>query len=141
VDQGIGIVYTRTGRRFFIEGGLERALLERLAGALSRSGLWEQLRTDWVLIDAELLPWSAKAPELLKSQYAADPASAAEAVAWWEELTGRGGEGMVVKPLDFIARARRGLIQPALKTRDHAYLRIIVKGRRRRRRLTPEGAP
>jgi hypothetical protein len=54
-----------------------------------------------------------------------DPASEAEAVAWWEELTGRGGEGMVVKPLDFIARDRRGLIQPALKTRGREYLRII----------------
>jgi protein phosphatase len=28
----------------------------------------------------------------------------AAAVAWWEELTARGGEGMVVKPLDFVAR-------------------------------------
>ena len=27
---------------------------------------------------------------------------------WWEELTARGGEGMVVKPLDFVARGRRG---------------------------------
>ncbi len=54
-----------------------------------------------------------------------DTASEAEAVAWWEELTGRGGEGMVVKPLDFIARDRRGLVQPALKTRGREYLRII----------------
>src|SRR5262249_24443136 len=34
----------------------------------------------------------------------ADPASVAEGVGWWGELTGRGGEGMVVKPLDFILR-------------------------------------
>lgn len=33
-----------------------------------------------------------------------DPASLEAGVKWWEELTGRGGEGMVVKPLDFIAR-------------------------------------
>ncbi len=45
--------------------------------------------------------------------------------AWWTELTGRGGEGMVVKPLDYIARGRRGLAQPALKTRGREYLRII----------------
>jgi protein phosphatase len=45
--------------------------------------------------------------------------------AWWTELTGRGGEGMVVKPLDYIARGRRGLAQPALKTRGREYLQII----------------
>ena len=54
-----------------------------------------------------------------------DPASEAAAIAWWEELTGRGGEGMVVKPFDFIARGRRGLAQPALKCRGREYLRII----------------
>ncbi|MDE2509049.1 MAG: polynucleotide kinase-phosphatase, partial [Planctomycetota bacterium] len=43
----------------------------------------------------------------------------------WEELTGRGGEGMVVKPLDFTAKGRRGLIQPAVKCRGREYLRII----------------
>ncbi|HSF39721.1 MAG TPA: AAA family ATPase [Thermoanaerobaculia bacterium] len=31
----------------------------------------------------------------------ADPESEAEATAWWEELTGEGGEGIVVKPLAF----------------------------------------
>jgi protein phosphatase len=45
--------------------------------------------------------------------------------AWWAELTARGGEGMVVKPLEFVARGRRGLVQPALKTRGREYLRII----------------
>jgi len=41
------------------------------------------------------------------------------------ELTARGGEGMVVKPFDFVARDSRGLVQPALKTRGREYLRII----------------
>jgi protein phosphatase len=54
-----------------------------------------------------------------------DPASEAEGISWWEELTGRGGEGMVVKPLDFVARGTRGLTQPALKCRGPEYLRII----------------
>jgi protein phosphatase len=40
-------------------------------------------------------------------------------------LTGRGGEGMVVKPRAFIGRGRKGLIQPALKVRGREYLRII----------------
>ena len=35
-------------------------------------------------------------------------------IRWWEELTGRGGEGMVVKPLEFIAKTWRGLVQPAV---------------------------
>ena len=39
-----------------------------------------------------------------------DPASQAAGIAWWEELTGRGGEGMVVKPLTFIHRGSRGLV-------------------------------
>src|SRR5262249_46554061 len=54
-----------------------------------------------------------------------DEASVAAAVAWWEELTGRGGEGMVVKPLEFVARGPRGLVQPAVKCRGREYLRII----------------
>jgi protein phosphatase len=54
-----------------------------------------------------------------------DPASEAEAVRWWEELTGRGGEGMVVKPLAFVAHGKRGVVQPALKCRGREYLRII----------------
>jgi protein phosphatase len=233
VGQGVGIVYTRTGRRFFSDSALERGLLDRLAGALAVSGLWDEFKTDWFCLDAELLPWSVKALELVKSQYAAvgaasdaglheavtalaaaaaiDGAAALldryrdreararayvdayrrycwpvesladlklapfhllasaggvhtdrdhvwhmetlaraclvnpelllatpfrtvdvtnaesqeSAVTWWEELTARGGEGMVVKPYDFVARDRRGLVQPALKTRGREYLRII----------------
>jgi protein phosphatase len=47
------------------------------------------------------------------------------AVAWWEELTRRGAEGMVVKPLGFIERGTKGLVQPAVKCRGPEYLRII----------------
>ena len=36
-----------------------------------------------------------------------------------------GGEGMVVKPFDFLVRGRRGLVQPAVKCRGPEYLRII----------------
>jgi protein phosphatase len=54
-----------------------------------------------------------------------DPASHEAGARWWEALTGRGGEGMVVKPLDFIARGQRGLVQPAVKCRGREYLRII----------------
>ncbi|WJI59682.1 hypothetical protein NLY33_13635 [Mesorhizobium sp. C432A] len=55
----------------------------------------------------------------------ADAGSCAEAVAWWETLTDSGGEGMVVKPHDFVSRNKKGLMQPALKVRGQEYLRII----------------
>jgi protein phosphatase len=235
VGEGTGVVVTRTGRRFFDDDAVERALLEIVGEAMNRSGLWERLSTDWVVLDAELMPWSAKAQGLIREQYAAvsaaasgalpdtvstlaetaarginvrpllerfeeraklvdrytaawkrycwpvtsvsdlrlapfhilasegavhtdkdhrwhmkratelcgadesgvlfvtahrvvdltDVASEADATAWWEEMTSRGGEGMVVKPLSFVARGRRGLLQPAVKCRGREYLRII----------------
>ena len=54
-----------------------------------------------------------------------DNAAVEQASRWWEELTSKGGEGMVVKPLDFIARGPKGLVQPAIKCRGREYLRII----------------
>jgi protein phosphatase len=233
VDEGIGACFTRTGRRFFDSDELECQLLMRVRDAISNSGLFERLETDWALLDCELMPWSAKAQDLLVEQYAAVGASAraglsetvsvleastnasidvapmlerfrarredaerfvsayrhycwpvrtvedvklapfhllasagsvhadkdhlwhmqtladlcagdallqptahivvettnteSEGVgsAWWAELTERGHEGMVVKPLEYVARGRRGLAQPALKTRGREYLRII----------------
>jgi protein phosphatase len=54
-----------------------------------------------------------------------DPAAEPVVTAWWERLTGEGGEGMVVKPLGPLARGRRGLAQPGLKCRGREYLRMI----------------
>jgi protein phosphatase len=234
VGEDIGICYTRTGRRFFDDRKIEKEFLEKVRGAVDAAGFWQQFETDWICLDAELMPWSAKAQELLRQQYAAvgaaakasltetvaslehlaskngdalplvekykqrleaaklyidsyrrycwpvqsvsdlklapfhllategqvhvqhdhvwhmeklaevckagdglllatsyrqvdvtDAASVEEANRWWEELTGHGGEGMVVKPLDFIVRGRRGLSQPAVKCRGPEYLRII----------------
>jgi len=234
VGEGIGVCYTRTGRRFFTEFDSERQLLARVHTAVSTAGLWDELKSDWVCLDCELMPWSAKAQELLKSQYASagaaaraafpqavtalesasgrgseisvlaaeyrergdlaaryveayrnycwpvnsiddlrlapfhvlaseghvhtdknhlwhmektgriadvgiplltrtpfrqldlsDTASQDEAIQWWEDMTAAGGEGMVVKPLDFIQRGRRDLVQPAVKCRGREYLRII----------------
>jgi protein phosphatase len=232
--EGIGACFTRTGRRFFTDAGMEAAVLARLAAALEKSGAWERLRTSWVCLDCEILPWSAKAQDLLRLQYAAvgsasraalaaagrslaaaaergvdctalgdrnagrleracryveayrryswrvdslddlkvapfhvlasegnvhadkdhlwhmgaiaeicsadegllrrtafveadltSEESRREATAWWERLTDAGGEGMVVKPLGFVARGPRGLVQPAVKCRGREYLRII----------------
>ncbi|HEY7983536.1 MAG TPA: polynucleotide kinase-phosphatase [Ktedonobacterales bacterium] len=228
-----GACYTRTGRRFFDDDALDRALIERLVGALDRDGFWERHATDWACLDAEILPWNAKAQGLLREQYAPvaaagqaaltaaraatqaalargaalaalderlreredtmaryaaayraycwevqglegvrvapfhllavegrvyadrehqwhmaelarlaaadpillatrtelveldDPAARARATDWWLELTGRGGEGMVVKPPNFVTQGAGGLAQPALKCRGREYLRII----------------
>lgn len=229
-----GIVYTRTGRAFFSDASLERALLARLREAAVAAGLFEELETDWMCLDGELMPWSAKARELLRTQYAAvgaagsaaitasaaavakardrgidtgaldtrfeeraraltayvdaygrycwnvdtvddyrfapfhliaseghvhsdrshawhmqtlarlaaapggvvlatvtrevdltDTESEAAATAWWVSLTEEGSEGMVVKPLEWIVRGQRGLVQPAVKCRGREYLRII----------------
>jgi protein phosphatase len=54
-----------------------------------------------------------------------DPTSEETATQWWTELTNGGGEGMVVKPFDFISKGKRGLLQPAVKCRGREYLRII----------------
>ncbi|MFC7441896.1 polynucleotide kinase-phosphatase [Laceyella putida] len=65
-----GIIYTRTGRRFFEDVSVEQALLERLQRSITQAGLWDELKTDWVCLDCELMPWSAKAQELIRQQYA-----------------------------------------------------------------------
>lgn len=67
---GRGVIYTRTGRRFFNQLATEQALLDRLDAALARSAVWDTLATDWLALDCELMPWSAKAQELLRTQYA-----------------------------------------------------------------------
>ena len=70
-DGSLGIVYTRTGRHFFEDLGFERRVLERVRGAADIAGLFDQLHTDWLLIDTEIMPWSFKAQELVQRQYAA----------------------------------------------------------------------
>jgi protein phosphatase len=231
---GCGAIISRTGRPFFRDRQMTGEVLERLRRALDRAGFWDRFATGWVCLDTELMPWSAKAQELLLTQYApagsssraslaeaaalleqtaergvgaaemaeryrqrlqrveryteayrrycwpvssltdlkiapfhlmategqvhidqahqwhmevlaelcaadpellqatqhllvdlTDPESEAAAVDWWLQLTEKGGEGMVVKPLDWIVRGRRGLVQPAVKCRGREYLRII----------------
>ncbi len=65
-----GVVVTRTGRQFFKHKLVEAQLLQRLREAVDRAGLWSELQTDWLVLDCELMPWSVKAQELLKTQYA-----------------------------------------------------------------------
>lgn len=229
-----GTIYTRTGRSFFDTMATTESMLARVRGALTASEFWTRFETDWVVLDAEIMPWSAKAQGLLREQYAAtgaaaiaglagvgslfdqaaangldvgelwqafaartrrahmyveayrrycwpvrslddyriapfhilgsegrvhsdkdhvwhmseiarfaddgdmtlistphrvvdlgDEDSVAAATRWWKERTAEGGEGIVVKPRDFVVRGPKGLVQPAVKCRGSEYLRII----------------
>ena len=71
-----GICYTRTGRRFFEDTALEGELVKAVAAALDASRFWDRLETDWVCLDTELMPWSVKAIELVRQQYASVGAAA-----------------------------------------------------------------
>ncbi|MCB5181452.1 polynucleotide kinase-phosphatase [Streptomyces antimicrobicus] len=238
-DGPTGSLYTRTGRAFFDDPAVTEEVLDRIRAAVTGAGLWDELETDWLLLDGELLPWSLKSTGLLRHQYAAVGAAsravfpralaaleaaeargvdtggllarqrdrAADAAAfteayrrycwttegldgvrfapfqllavagrslaavphdrqlawldrlveaderagtgllrrtgrilvdttdadsvragtdWWLELTGAGGEGMVVKPLGaYVRGGGRGLVQPGVKVRGREYLRIV----------------
>ncbi|SEG07651.1 polynucleotide 3'-phosphatase /polynucleotide 5'-hydroxyl-kinase /polynucleotide 2',3'-cyclic phosphate phosphodiesterase [Actinacidiphila yanglinensis] len=74
-----GALHTRTGRPFFDDAAVTEEVLARLRAAVTAAGLWEELDTGWLLLDAELLPWSLKASGLLRKQYAAVGAAAGAA--------------------------------------------------------------
>ncbi|WP_020577206.1 polynucleotide kinase-phosphatase [Actinopolymorpha alba] len=78
-DGRTGAIYTRTGRSFF-DSDLTEQILARVREAAEAAGLWSELTTGWLLLDAELLPWSAKAEDLLRHQYAAVGAAARTAL-------------------------------------------------------------
>jgi len=81
VNEGIGVVYTRTGRSFFSDKEMEQTFVQRINQALEKSGFYERFNTDWVCLDCELMPWSAKAQTLLEHQYASVGAAAMPALA------------------------------------------------------------
>lgn len=78
-DGATGAVYTRTGRSFFPPVVTEE-LLDGLRAAVTAASLWDELDTGWLLLDTELLPWSAKAEDLVRHQYAAVGAAARAAL-------------------------------------------------------------
>ncbi|MEV5970165.1 polynucleotide kinase-phosphatase [Streptomyces sp. NPDC051921] len=103
-DGVTGALHTRTGRPFFDDRETTEQVLGRLRAAIGAAGLWEELGTDWLLFDGELMPWSLKSAGLLRSQYAAVGAAsravfpgalgaleqaAARGVAGLDELLGR----------------------------------------------------
>ncbi|GLW96595.1 polynucleotide kinase-phosphatase [Microtetraspora sp. NBRC 16547] len=102
-DGSAGAVYTRTGRPFFGDGRMGE-LVDRLREEVRP--LWDELVSDWVVLDCELLPWSAKAEELIRGQYASVGAAARaalpDAVA---ALSAAAGRGLDVG--DLLERTRR----------------------------------
>ncbi|WP_212004388.1 polynucleotide kinase-phosphatase [Chitinophaga sp. HK235] len=78
--EGNGVVYTRTGRSFFTDKALEQLFIARINAALEQSGFYDSYQTDWVCLDCELMPWSAKAQALLQHQYAAVGTAASQAL-------------------------------------------------------------
>jgi hypothetical protein len=74
-----GAVYTRTGRAFF-DTATTATLLSRLRAAAGSAGLFTDLDTGWLLLDTELLPWSAKAAPLIRDHYAAVATAATAAL-------------------------------------------------------------
>lgn len=100
-DGSTGAVYTRTGRPFFTDMA---PLVDRLRAACEP--LWELLGTEWVVLDCELLPWSAKAGELIRSQYASVGAAARTALPFaTAALEAAAGRGLGVG--DLLNRTRR----------------------------------
>ncbi len=72
----IGAIYTRTGRPFLNTTADTEAALSRVRAAVESADLWDELATGWLVLDCELLPWSAKAMELIRRQYASVGAAA-----------------------------------------------------------------
>jgi polynucleotide kinase-phosphatase len=83
-DGTTGVVHTRTGRAFFPDAALGEAFVGRVRDAVRP--LFDELETDWLALDCELLPWSAKALGLIQDQYASVGAAAREALPAAAEL-------------------------------------------------------
>ncbi|MET8244115.1 polynucleotide kinase-phosphatase [Streptomyces sp. NPDC005202] len=100
-----GSLYTRTGRPFFDDPAVTEEILARLRTAITEAGLWTELDSDWLLLDAELMPWSLKASGLLRTQYAAvGAASGAAFPGALAALEGASARGVDVA--DLLARQR-----------------------------------
>ncbi|GAB2831666.1 polynucleotide kinase-phosphatase [Microbacterium insulae] len=83
-----GVVHTRTGRPFF-DPATEAGFLRKIDRALEQAGLWEELGSDWILLDGEVLPWSLKAGELIRDLYASVGAAGVAATTSAASVLGR----------------------------------------------------
>ncbi|MEU0783825.1 polynucleotide kinase-phosphatase [Streptomyces sp. NPDC006173] len=120
VDGPTGSLHTRTGRPFFDDAAVTEEILGRVRAAATEAGLWEELDTDWLLLDAELMPWSLKASGLLRNQYAAvGAASAAVFPGALSALEGAAARGIDVA--DLLTRQRERAVNAGAFT--EAYRR------------------
>ena len=126
---GAGAILTRTGRPFFNDAATERALLDRCAPRSTRPDLWDELATDWLVLDAELLPWSAKAEELLRRQYASVGAAATRRARrrGRDAATAALGRGVDVGDCSPRTTERRAMAERFVD----AYRQLLLAGRRR----------
>lgn len=128
-DGSRGIIYTRTGRRFFDEKNTENALLDRLDKVLTQTGFWSDFKTDWVCLDTELMPWSEKAQGLIRSQYAptgnAGAGSLAAAVAALEKACERSSNAVEVDKLTSGQNVDLQQVLNSYKTKQDAISRYI----------------
>lgn len=116
-----GAVYTRTGRAFF-SPDLQAEFLARLTAAATKAGLFDDLGTDWLLFDAELLPWSLKAGPLIRDQYAATGVAGRSALTAEVEALSRAAErGLDVAGLLNRARERSA----AMDAYNDAWVRYV----------------
>ncbi|HKZ13555.1 MAG TPA: polynucleotide kinase-phosphatase [Solirubrobacterales bacterium] len=103
-----GAIYTRTGRPFLATDEDRDEALGRVREAVGTAGLWDELESDWLVLDCELLPWSAKAGGLIREQYASVGAAARNgltaSIATLERAADRG-----LDVTDLIAAERRRL--------------------------------
>jgi protein phosphatase len=99
-DGKAGVIHTRTGRAFFPDNAREAQVVARIAGAVAAAGLWDELATDWLLLDTEIMPWSGKAQDLLDRQYRPTAIAArAAAEALVAAIGEAGGEADLPPPL------------------------------------------
>ncbi len=113
LSESIGICYTRTGRNFFTNAELEAQFLSKVQKALNDCDFWKEHSTDWVCLDAELMPWSAKAQSLLKEQYASVSAAAKHSLPAAEKalrsFSGRGVGKVAEQLLEKISYKRASI--------------------------------
>lgn len=105
-NTGHGVVLSRTGRAFFDDEALQAAVLDRLREACTAAGLWQELGTGWLLFDCELLPWSAKARQLIRRQFAATGAAGEAGLAAAVAALARKGPAASHLLDDYAARQR-----------------------------------
>lgn len=92
-EDWVGALHTRTGRQF-LDTEREHKLLLQAHETMDRTGIWDELDSDWLILDGELMPWSLKAEPLIKDTYASVGAAAIAAtdaaVAVLERTSGTG---------------------------------------------------